>query len=102
MNKRKSPIVQFWPIHDRYTAELATITDTKYALLKDTPSDQRPGRNLHQGASGCGEFYHAAPLEISPDYSESAIGEIDGVVLSDRLAPRLGHGLAVGLANAFD
>jgi hypothetical protein len=25
---------QFWPIYDRYTAELAAITDTKYALLK--------------------------------------------------------------------
>jgi hypothetical protein len=26
---------QFWPIYDRYTAELVTITDTKYALLKE-------------------------------------------------------------------
>jgi len=26
---------QFWPIYDRYTAELAAITDTKYALLTD-------------------------------------------------------------------
>src|SRR5208337_3386290 len=26
---------QFWPIYDRYTAELGTIADTKYALLKD-------------------------------------------------------------------
>jgi len=26
---------QFWPIYDRYTAELATITDKKYALLKE-------------------------------------------------------------------
>lgn len=26
---------QFWPIYDRYTADLAKITDRKYALLKD-------------------------------------------------------------------
>jgi hypothetical protein len=26
---------RFWPIYDRYTAELATITDTKYALLEE-------------------------------------------------------------------
>jgi Spy/CpxP family protein refolding chaperone len=26
---------QFWPIYDRYAAELVTITDTKYALLKE-------------------------------------------------------------------
>jgi|HubBroStandDraft_4_1064222.scaffolds.fasta_scaffold649317_1 hypothetical protein len=26
---------KFWPIYDRYTAELATITDTKYALLTE-------------------------------------------------------------------
>jgi hypothetical protein len=25
---------QFWPIYDQYTAELAKITDTKYALLE--------------------------------------------------------------------
>jgi hypothetical protein len=26
---------QFWPIYDRYTAELVTITDGKYALLQE-------------------------------------------------------------------
>jgi len=26
---------QFWPIYDRYTAELSAIADTKYSLLKD-------------------------------------------------------------------
>ena len=26
---------QFWPIYDRYTAELGAITDTKYGLLKE-------------------------------------------------------------------
>jgi hypothetical protein len=26
---------QFWPLFDRYTAELVTITDRKYALLKE-------------------------------------------------------------------
>jgi hypothetical protein len=26
---------QFWPVFDRYTAELVTITDRKYALLKE-------------------------------------------------------------------
>jgi hypothetical protein len=26
---------QFWPIYDRYTAELARLLDPKYALLKD-------------------------------------------------------------------
>jgi hypothetical protein len=26
---------QFWPIYDRYMGELAAITDTKYALLKE-------------------------------------------------------------------
>jgi Spy/CpxP family protein refolding chaperone len=26
---------QFWPIYDRYTSELAAITDTKYALLQE-------------------------------------------------------------------
>src|ERR1700738_52575 len=25
---------QFWPIYDKYTSELAAITDTKYALLQ--------------------------------------------------------------------
>jgi hypothetical protein len=26
---------EFWPIYDRYTAELATINDTKYTVLKE-------------------------------------------------------------------
>jgi Spy/CpxP family protein refolding chaperone len=26
---------QFWPIYDRYTSELAAITDTKYKLLQE-------------------------------------------------------------------
>src|ERR1700733_5292354 len=26
---------QFWPIYDQYTAELATITDSKYSLIKE-------------------------------------------------------------------
>jgi hypothetical protein len=26
---------QFWPVYDRYTADLVTISDKKYALLKD-------------------------------------------------------------------
>ncbi len=26
---------QFWPIYDRYTSELAAITDTKYTLLQE-------------------------------------------------------------------
>src|SRR5208337_1121567 len=26
---------QFWPIYDRYTAELVKITDKKYALLEE-------------------------------------------------------------------
>jgi len=26
---------QFWPIYDKYTAELATTSDPKYSLLKD-------------------------------------------------------------------
>src|SRR5271165_5033276 len=26
---------QFWPIYDRYTAELATASDPKYSLLKE-------------------------------------------------------------------
>jgi hypothetical protein len=35
MSLTDSEAEQFWPISDRYTAELVTITDTKYALLKE-------------------------------------------------------------------
>jgi len=35
MNLTDSEAQQFWPIYDRYTAELVTITDTKYTLLKE-------------------------------------------------------------------
>jgi hypothetical protein len=33
MNLTDSEAQQFWPIYDRYTAELVTIMDKKYALL---------------------------------------------------------------------
>jgi len=35
MNLTDKEAEQFWLIYDRYTAELVTITDTKYALLKE-------------------------------------------------------------------
>src|ERR1700730_19337318 len=35
MDLTDSEAQQFWPIYDRYTAELATITDKKYALLNE-------------------------------------------------------------------
>ncbi len=35
MDLSDSEAQQFWPIYDRYTAELAAINDTKYALLKE-------------------------------------------------------------------
>jgi hypothetical protein len=35
MSLTDSEAQQFWPIYDQYTAELATITDSKYSLLKD-------------------------------------------------------------------
>ncbi|HUA83889.1 MAG TPA: hypothetical protein VMB85_08510 [Bryobacteraceae bacterium] len=35
MDLSDSEAEQFWPIYDRYTAELVTLTDHKYALLKD-------------------------------------------------------------------
>src|SRR5271155_4212802 len=35
MDLKDTEAQQFWPIYDRYTRELAAITDTKYALLKE-------------------------------------------------------------------
>jgi len=35
MNLTDTEAQQFWPIYDRYTAELAKIFDKKYALLND-------------------------------------------------------------------
>src|SRR5580704_6189335 len=35
MDLTDSEAQQFWPIYDRYTAELATIMDKKYALLNE-------------------------------------------------------------------
>lgn len=35
MDLTESEAQQFWPIYDRYTAELAAIADKKYALIKD-------------------------------------------------------------------
>lgn len=35
MNLTDDKAQQFWPIYDRYTAELAAVTDKKYALLKE-------------------------------------------------------------------
>jgi len=34
MSLTDSEAQQFWPIYDQYTAELATITDSKYSLIK--------------------------------------------------------------------
>jgi hypothetical protein len=34
MGLTDSEAQQFWPIYDQYTAELATITDSKYSLSK--------------------------------------------------------------------
>ena len=34
MDLTDTEAVQFWPIYDRYTSELAVISDQKYALLK--------------------------------------------------------------------
>jgi len=42
---------QFWPIFDRYTAELVAITDRKYALLQDY------GRNYTTMTSEQAESY---------------------------------------------
>ena len=35
MDLTETEAQQFWPVYDRYTAELTAITDRKYALLKD-------------------------------------------------------------------
>ena len=35
MSLTDSEAQQFWPIYDQYTAELATITDSKYSLIKE-------------------------------------------------------------------
>jgi hypothetical protein len=35
MDLTETEAQQFWPIYDRYTAELTVITDRKYALLKE-------------------------------------------------------------------
>ena len=35
MNLTDAEAEQFWPIYDRYTAELVTITNSKYTLLKE-------------------------------------------------------------------
>jgi hypothetical protein len=35
MDLTETEAQQFWPVYDRYTAELTVITDRKYALLKD-------------------------------------------------------------------
>ena len=35
MDLSETEAQQFWPIYDRYTAELTVITDRKYALLKE-------------------------------------------------------------------
>jgi hypothetical protein len=35
MDLTETEAQQFWPIYDRYMAELTTITDRKYALLKE-------------------------------------------------------------------
>jgi hypothetical protein len=35
MGLTDSEAEQFWPIYDRYTTELVTITETKYTLLQD-------------------------------------------------------------------
>ena len=34
MRLTDSEAQQFWPIYDQYTAELATINDSKYSLIK--------------------------------------------------------------------
>ena len=34
MSLTDSEAQQFWPIYDQYTVELATITDSKYSLIK--------------------------------------------------------------------
>jgi hypothetical protein len=35
MSLTDSEAQQFWPIYDQYTVELATITDSKYSLIKE-------------------------------------------------------------------
>ena len=39
MSLTDSEAQQFWPIYDQYTAELATITDSKYSLIKEYAQD---------------------------------------------------------------
>ena len=42
---------QFWPIYDKYTSELAAITDTKYTLLQEYAqrmSSQTPATKLRE------------------------------------------------------
>src|SRR5580658_10230648 len=35
MDLSETEAQQFWPIYNRYTAELSTVSDPKYSLLKD-------------------------------------------------------------------
>jgi hypothetical protein len=39
MSLTDSEAQQFWPIYDQYTAELATITNSKYSLIKEYAQD---------------------------------------------------------------
>jgi hypothetical protein len=57
----------FWPIYDRYTAELVNITDKKYALLK----------NYHQN-------YYSMTDEQAEEYIKGR-GEVEAAVTQLRL-----------------
>jgi hypothetical protein len=52
MGLTEAEALQFWPVYDSYTADLATIMDKKYALLNEYAQNYRSISN-EQAESYC-------------------------------------------------
>ena len=70
---------QFWPIYDRYTAELVAITDAKYALLKEYAQNHNPAR--FEGPFRPWRLEHLAPRPVparcAPHLEDRVVGTRD-------------------------
>lgn len=83
----------FWPLFDKYTAELVAKQDGKYALLKEyaqkyTTMNSEDAENYIRGRAAIEE---AIMLAVLPFVPERSVRKNDGSIVPDRLAARVGH-----------
>ena len=104
MDLTDSEAEKFWPVYDRYAADLAKIYDTKIALVEEyldhykTMNGDEAESYIRRRAAADSDIMQLR-LKYVTGISQSAVGPSSGIVFSDRMAARSVDQPAVGAGS---